>query len=127
MARKFLIEADETYISRDTSVRLGKSFLSESPYLGNEYLADDLIEEFDDTVTAIYRVNTVTMAVDPITEAIAQAWIFDRDNREFGLEDEGKFPAYVRDSMAWKRWNDDVAAMAPIPRLPTPLNAGDAA
>ncbi|MBO9099473.1 MULTISPECIES: hypothetical protein [unclassified Rhizobium] len=128
-ARKFLIEANETYVSRDTA-RGDRSFLSESPYLGKTYQAADLTEEFDDTATAIFRVNLDAMTIEPITEDIAQAWILDRDNREGGLDDEDKFPAYVRDSLAWKVWNHDALMMRPVEADPDYLRdrrRGDAA
>lgn len=115
MARKFLIEADETYLSRDMSLRLKKSFFNGSGFFGTTYQASDLTEEFGDDVTAIFRINTETMAKpEDITEDIAQAWILDRDSREFGLDDEDKFPAYVRNSRAWKVWNHDALMMRPV-------------
>jgi hypothetical protein len=114
--RKNIIEATETYITLE-QLPGGKPFLGESPFFGRSYKADHILDEFGDAVQRIFRVNTETMTNEDITEEVARHWIYRADNVEFGLEDERKFPAYVRNSHAWACWKDDEKASAPVPAI----------
>ena len=112
--RKHIIQADETWITIER-INGGKPFVGESPFFGNSYKVEDILDEFSDGVQSIYRLNTLTMVSEDITEEVARHWLYRADNQEFGLEDEDTFPAYVRNSKAWACWKDaDELAALPV-------------
>lgn len=105
--REYLIEADEALVTIDR-INGGKPFISESPYIGKERDMGDVLDEVE-YATRVLRMNVATLAVEDITEQVAQAWLFQTD-AEFG--DTDKAPLFVLTSEAYRVWN-----ATPEPRI----------
>jgi hypothetical protein len=116
MPRNLVIDSNHTLIARD-NLR-GKEYLRDSTFFGRELTMEDVIDEVGDDASVIYRLDVSSMSAEDITEQVALAWIQEKDDQEFGLDDERTFPLYVRDSDAWKRWNN-----LPVTRPHIPHNS----
>ena len=118
--RKHIVEANETVLclSKWTSPIWGpRSVITETPAMGRPLTVSDLLDELtdDDTVT-IRRLNVETWsAPEDITEEVARHYLYAMDERKgVELDDEDRFPAYVRNSRAWSLFKDDLEASAPV-------------
>lgn len=109
------INEDETLLMFDTT-RTGQSYVGESTTLGKRYTIDMLLDEPGDSCTRILILNTKTLRSSDVTEHFADAWLKRLDTEEHGIEldDEVRFPAYVKTSRAWAVWRDDLEAERPI-------------
>lgn len=98
--RIHFIEENEALLTQE-SIRGGKPFLGESPYIGKTMTIFDVLDEGLEHVTKIMRMNIDTMAVEDVTEIIAQAWI-NRTDAEHGCVEE--CPVFVGTSHAFQIW-----------------------
>ena len=126
MTRKFMIEANETLISLTTGKHFkNKQWFRETPFLNAALTDAEVLEELrDDEIISIRRLNTDTWASEDITEEVARKYLFAMDERcGIELDDEDRFPAYVRSSKAWALWKDDLEAEARVnPSIYSTLN-----
>ena len=114
MTRKPFINEDETLLMLDVTPE-GLRYIGESTNLGNSYSLDMLMDEPCDKCFRMIVLNTKTLKSTDVTELFAAAWIERRDEeREIEADDEVGFPDYVRNSMAWARFKDDLEASAPL-------------
>jgi hypothetical protein len=114
--RKNIIEANETIVTPVQSARTGQRYILERPIFGEALSVARILDELaDDEITAVLRLNTDTWTSEDITEEVARKFLYDMDEREgVELDDENRFPAYVRNSRAWALWKDDIQASAPV-------------
>jgi len=110
MNRKIITE-DETLLMFDTT-RFGNQYVGESTSFGKSYTVDMLLDEPGDSCFRILILNTKTLKSTDATEWFAQEWLKRADGQPDGIEldDEDRFPTYVRNSKAWALWRDDLQA-----------------
>lgn len=118
--RKHPIEANETLVAVVCSQRIKRQYLQESSFFGKTMTAAELLGELaDDEIVTVLRVDTTTWKSEDITEYCARQFLYAMDEEEgVELDDEDRFPAYVKTSRAWALWKDDLEASAPV--LPDP-------
>lgn len=76
-----------------------------------------LLELLDDrAICAILRVEPVTAKVENITEYCARQYLYGRDEAGPGIkvQDVHAFPLFVRNSIAWANWKDELLAEARV-------------
>jgi len=112
-----IISEEEALLMFDTT-RFGNQYVGESTSLGKSYTIDMLLDEPGDSCFRILILNTKTLKSTDVTEWFASEWLKRADAQPEGIEieDEDRFPAYVRNSKAWARWRDDLEAEARVNR-----------
>ena len=101
MARAYLIESNEALITID-SIRGGKPFAGESPFIGKTMTESDVLDEGLEHATRILRMDISTLKVEDITEEVAKAWLI-RTDAELGDTENG--PLYVATSAAFQAFH----------------------
>jgi hypothetical protein len=114
--RKHLIEAHEALLSVTTTRDQVKRYIRETDFLGKSMTDADVLDELsDDDIIHVRRMDVQTWQSEDITELCARKFLYAMDEREgIELDDEDRFPAYVRNSTAWALWKDDLEASAPV-------------
>jgi hypothetical protein len=115
--RKFPIQANETLVAVVCSARIKRQYLRESSFFGKDMPISEVLDELaDDEIVTVLRVDTTTWKSEDITEYCARQYLYDRDGSGLGVEldDEDSFPAYVRNSITWSNWKDDLESQLPV-------------
>ena len=114
--RKHLIEAHEVLLSVTTTRDQAKQYLRETDFFGKTMTDADVLDGLrDDDIIHVRRLDLQTWLSEDITEICARKYLYAMDEREgIELDDEDRFPAYVKNSKAWARWKDDLEAERPV-------------
>lgn len=118
---KYLISDEEMLLIYNTT-RSGKIYISDSTNLGETYTLDMLLDEPGDHCPRILVLNNKTLKSTDVTEVFAQAWLrrahkaneLEVDQHIDATDLEAGFPDYVKDSMAWSAWKEDLDMSRPI-------------
>lgn len=121
MTDRYII-SDEEMLLIFNKTRSGKVYVGDSTNLGETYTVDMLLDEPGDHCQRILILNNRTLKSTDVTEVFAQAWLRRADeaneleiDEEISAEDlEAGFPDYVKHSMAWSAWKDDLEMSRPI-------------
>lgn len=118
---RYIISDEEMLLIYNTT-RSGKIYISDSTNLGETYTLDMLLDEPGDHCPRILVLNNRTLKSTDVTEVFAQAWLrrahkaneLEVDEHIDATDLEAGFPDYVKDSMAWSTWKEDLDMSRPI-------------